>query len=145
MKERIVIVLIAGVLGLLVTTAGFFIYQSTKTITEERKRDEKPIEIGFGDTNGESKDTTILNVTEPPNESLVDKRTIQVKGKTLPDNTIVVSSNQEDVVGVPKSDGDFSITIAIEAGVNKIITRSISPEGEVTIDEKIVTYSTEDF
>lgn len=143
MKEKIIIIFIALGLGLIITTGIFYLYQTTKTIPKNQN-----------DTSGKSqkvesptpsKSSLFLSVEEPSDEAIVDRRTIQVKGKTNPDNLIIVSSNSDDIVASPASDGGFSVTINIEAQTNKIKTKVISPTGESLSDEKTVTFFTEDF
>src|SRR5438132_1311064 len=106
MKERIVIVIIAVVLGLAATTLGFFIYQSTKMIP-----DNTPKSLSSSKASPTPIDTTklFLTIDEPKENILLKNRTIQVKGKTNSDNTLLVSTNQEDVVAKPSSDGTFSV------------------------------------
>jgi hypothetical protein len=140
MKERLVIVVIAVIAGLFITTAGFFIYQSTKksadapvTATADTKPTATPL------------NNLYIKISEPSDESLTQKRTIQVKGTTNPGNAVIVSTNQEDVAGIPTPDGNFSITIDIDAGANQIIARGIAPDGETVQDVRTVTYSTDDF
>lgn len=146
MKERIVIVFIATLLGLLLTTAGYFIYQTATSYSQQTSADNSPINLQTQNDNAEKeRQEEALTISSPTDEAVVDKRTLEITGKTYSENTIVVSSNNEDVVGTPAKDGNFSITITIDAGVNKIVTRSISPNGEEVVDERIVTYSTEEF
>lgn len=139
MKERIVIVFIAVALGLFVTTIGFLLYQQTKVLPK-----------GTGINPGvikqqEEKSNLYLSIEKPENETLTDTRTVVITGKTNPENTITASTNQEDIVTTPSKDGSFSISIAIDTGVNKLITRAISPTGEVKIDTRVITFSQEDF
>lgn len=140
MKERIVVVFIAIAIGLVATTLVFFLYQQTKTlpktvVTKTQEPKTTPV----------AKQTTTLVVDSPTNESISSKRSIVVKGKTDPDATVVVSTNQEDDVVKPTADGKFTVTIAIDAGANKIVTRSIMPNGDESSDTRIITYSTEEF
>lgn len=141
MKERIIIVFIAVLIGLLITTLGFFLYESSKNVPEEKPKTitKKPVKTEEGE------EKINLAISEPKNESIVDRRTIQVKGKTDAQNLLVVSSNQEDVVATPTTDGKFSVSLTIDAGTNIIITRAINTHGEGKIDERTVTYSTEEF
>jgi len=140
MKERIVIVFIAVALGLFVTTVGYLLYQQTKVIPKNLTGATTQIIA-----TPTPADKYFLSVEEPTNESISSKRTVVVKGKTNPENTLVVSTNQEDQVATPTRDGSFSITTAIDTGVNKIVTRSIAPDGEEKIDTRILTFSQEDF
>lgn len=140
MKERIVVVFIAIAIGLVATTLVFFLYQQTKTLPREvasTNQGAKPTET--------PKKSNLLVVESPKNESISAKRSIIVKGKTDPKATIVVSTNQADDVVKPTADGKFSVTIAIDAGANKIVTRAIMPDGQEANDTRVITYSTEEF
>ena len=142
MKERIVIIFIAIIAGLFITSAGFVIYQSTK------KNNDAPLPTKTATTKQDENQPTgklFVKVAEPKDESLSQKRTLVLKGTTNADNLIVVSSNLEDVEVKPNQEGDFSVSIDIDAGANPIITRAIAPDGSWTQDIRTVTYSTEDF
>jgi hypothetical protein len=140
MRERLIIVFIAIAIGLLVTTLLFFLYQQTKISPQ----DSKKYGTNTNPTTVPEKKTP-LTIDEPSDFAISDRRTVQIKGKTDPANTLVVSTNQEDVVTTPAADGKFSVSITIDSGANKIITRSISPDGNQTTDVRVITYSTEEF
>jgi hypothetical protein len=134
MKERIVIIFIAVTLGLLVTTIGFFLYETSKPnkdikpdITKKEKIEPQPNE------------KTKLTILSPKDEAVSANRTIQVKGITDSQNTVIISSNTEDVVVSPTSEGTFTATITIDAGENKLIVRAIDASGET--EEVIQTIS----
>ncbi len=142
MKERLIIIFVAIIAGLFITSAGFFIYQSTK------KTNDTPIATkGVTVTpqqvqeNGE----IFVRVSEPKDEVLTNKRTLSIKGTTNPGNTIVISTNLEDVQVKPSQDGNFSVTIDIDAGANQVVTRALDSSGNSAQDIRTVTYSTEDF
>ncbi|MCL4354380.1 hypothetical protein M1349_02805 [Patescibacteria group bacterium] len=141
MKERVVIIFIALVFGLLLTTVAFYLYQTTKVIP----RDEVKKTAQKNSANQTSKSKVFLSIDEPTDEEIVGVRTIQVKGKTDAGNTVVVSSNLEDVVANPTSTGQFAVTIGIDAGANILTIRSISPNGDEASEDRMVTYSQEDF
>lgn len=147
MKERLVIVFIAVILGLLITTAGFFIYQSTKALPSLPQQPKNPSVQAEKTENPTPTPPNglFLTIDTPADESLADKRTISIKGKTNPDNLIIISSNSQDIEAKPTNNGSFSTTLIIDAGVNKIISRAIDPQGEQVTDERTVTYSSEDF
>lgn len=141
MKERFIIIIVAIVAGLFITSAGFFIYQSTK------KGSDTPLAKKSSTTSTpvHADGTLFVKVSEPNDESLTTKRTLTVKGTTNPDNIIVVSSNLQDIEAKPNQDGNFSLSIDIDAGANEIVTRAIAPDGSTAQDIKTVTYSTEEF
>jgi len=142
MKERLVIIIIAIVAGLFITSAGFFIYQSTKKIDDNIIRKKTTVSIT---STPQSQTKLFIKVIEPSDESLTTKRTLSIKGTTNPENIVIVSTNLEDVTGKPTTDGNFSLTVDISAGANLIVTRSIAPNGDSVEDKKTVTYSTEEF
>ena len=139
MRERIVIVFIAIAIGLLVTTLIFFLYQQTTTIPQ------RTVNNTLGSPTKTPSQDVYLAVEAPVDEQISDRRSIQVKGKTDSDNIIIVSTNIEDEVVKPTSDGRFSVTITIDAGANVIVTRAINPAGEEMVDRRVVTFSTEEF
>lgn len=139
MKERIVIIFIAVTLGLVLTTFGFFLYESTKP-TKEITPTPLPATI-----NQQPNETVNLTVDEPTDELVTEKRTITVKGKTDPENTIIISTNQEDTVAEPTSSGAFTTTISIDTGINQVIIKAITPDGEERDIIRTVSFSPEDF
>jgi len=141
MKERLIIIIVAIIAGLFITSAGFFIYQSTK------KGSDTPItkNVPKTTTTPLSTGTIFVRVSEPNDESLTAKRTISVKGSTNPENIVVISSNLEDIEIKPNQEGNFSTSIDIDAGANQIVTRAIAPDGSSAQDIKTITYSTEEF
>lgn len=142
MKERLVIIIIAIIAGLFITSAGFFIYQSTKKGNDNIIRKKTTVSTN---STISPQSNLFVKVIEPSDESLTTKRTLSIKGTTNPENIIIVSTNLEDVTGKPTTDGNFSLTVDISAGANVIVTRSISPNGDSVEDKKTVTYSTEEF
>lgn len=142
MKERIVIIFIAVTLGLLATTVAFFLYESAKPTTKmgENKEPITKVVKTQNPTNSLS-----LNVTDPKDQSLTSKRTITVKGSTNPENTLLVSTNQEDVAALPTKNGDFSVSIAIDAGVNELMVTAIAPDGSSKKDLRVISYSSDEF
>ena len=141
MKERLIIIIVAIIAGLFITSAGFFIYQSTK------KGNDVPIakKVSVTPIKEQATNALFVKVAEPNDESLTNKRTVVLKGTTNPNNIIVVSTNLEDVEAKPTSEGNFSLTVDIDAGANEIVTRAIAPDGSWAIDIKTITYSTEEF
>lgn len=140
MKERLIIIVLAIVSGLIITTIAFFVYQNL--ISSSNSAVEKRSAVN---NEPERTNSLLLEVSTPIDGSLTDNRSIAVKGTTNPENIVIVSSNQEDNSGKPSSDGKFSITIDIDAGANFLIVRSIAPDGNEISREIVITYTTEEF
>lgn len=141
MKERIVIVFIAVALGLVVTTIAFLIYQQARILPGHEIKPQSLLKV----SPTAAPDKYYLTIDEPANEAIVNKRTVEIKGKTNPENTLIVSTNVEDQVVTPTSQGTFSVSITIDAGVNKIYLKSIAPNGDEKATTRIITFTTEDF
>lgn len=138
MKERIVIIFIAVTLGLLATTIGFFVYESAKPNKKTdvtSKKVEEPVN---------NQNSIHLTVSLPLDEYVTTKRSVEVKGKTDPQNTVIISTNQDDVIATPTATGDFIATVSIDAGVNRLIVESIAPDGQNAKDVRTVSFSSEE-
>ena len=143
MRERILIVFIAIAIGLLITTLIYFLYQQTKTVPQ--KTSSSRSSIAEEEASPTPENSGYLKIDQPIDGSISERRLIQVKGSTHAEDTLVVSTNQEDVVAKPTLDGKFSASITIDSGANIIIVRSIAPSGEEKKDMRTVTFSTEEF
>lgn len=140
MKERLIIIVLAVISGLIITTVAFFIYQNFISNSNTAADSTKNTRVTPQPT-----EKALLEILEPLDGSLTDNRTISVKGVTSPENVVIVSTNQEDNSGKPSNDGNFSITVTIDAGANFLVVRSIAPDGSEIKKEIVVTYNTEEF
>jgi hypothetical protein len=147
MKERIIIVFVAVIIGLVFTTVGYLLYQSFQTpSTQNANRPNTPSNnLPFEATPTPDENQLYITISEPTKEAITDTRTISIKGKTNPGNTVIISSNQADVVAEPTADGSFSTTITINAGPNLLIARAIDAQGNETQIEQTVTFVSEEF
>lgn len=145
MKERIIIVFVAVIIGLVLTTVGYLIYQSFQTPSTpptDTTTTKSEQQTQLSPTPDKS---FFITITEPQPESITDKRTVTISGTTNPGNTVIISSNQDDVVAEPKADGTFSTSITINAGPNVIIARAMNDNGESVEETRVVTFVSEDF
>lgn len=138
-NEKIVLAFFAIVVGIVFSGIVFYLYQSTRTIpanvvkTVIKKPTPTPISSFF------------LTLSEPINESVVDNRAVKVSGKTTPDATIVILSENSQEVVKPSKVGDFSTKITIGDESNLIRVTAFSEKGESKSVDRLVTFSTEDF
>lgn len=145
MKERIIIVFVAVVVGLVLTTVGYLIYQTLQNPTQNKPSDATDQTINQPTLSPTPDMSFYVTITEPKNEAITNKRTITVSGNTNPGNTVIISSNQDDVVAEPKEDGSFSTTITINAGSNIIVARAMNGNGDIVEQSSVVTFVAEDF
>lgn len=142
MKEKLIIIFVASVLGLLVTTIAYYAYQSTKPAQDTPEQKTQTLALKPTAT---PLPKVPLTIDEPKNETVVGRRTILVKGKTASENTIIISTNIADEVVQPTSDGNFSVSIEIGTGVNRIRIEAVNPAGESYAEERVVSFTTEEF
>jgi len=137
--ERIVLSIIAILIGLFVAGTIFFVYQIT-----QNKNTEKKADVSILPTLSPTSAVSLLTITSPENESVTDQKTIELKGKA-PANAIIIIATENGHNALSASDtGEFSEDISLDVGVNIIqITAIAGDKEESTIHT--VSYSTESF
>ncbi len=138
--ERVVLSFIAVLIGLVVAGGAFYIYQSTKSIPSY-----KIPTITLQKTTPTPQPGILLTIDQPADESVVSDKTITISGKTVPDATIIVNTGTDDEVVNPSGQGNYSVTLTLDSGENKIVVTAIDSSGNETTKTITVTYSTDDF
>lgn len=138
--ERVVLSFIAVIFGLLVAGVAFFIYQSTKTIAPSKIT---PITITQPTPTPSS--NVPLTIDQPANESVVKTKSITISGKSSPNSVLVLTTDTDDQVVNPASNGNYSITTTLSDGTNQATITAIAPDGLETKKTITITYSTEEF
>lgn len=139
-KEKIILSVSAVFIGILVAVGAFFLYQSSKKI--------KPTElktITVNNTSPTPASGLFLTIDSPKDEEVVDKRTIKITGKTVPDAKIIILTENNEEAAIPTKDGNFSTDINLGNDENIIEISAIAPNGEIVKVKRIVSYSTESF
>lgn len=141
--EKLILSLVAIIVGLIAAGIAFYLYQMTKTLPPSKTQNItiKPKTTRAPSPNNEN----FLNIENPKNEEVFDKKTITISGKTTPKSNIIVSSENNDQVVMPSETGEFTLTQSIDDGTNIIQITAIFPNGEEKKVTRTVTYSTENF
>ena len=135
-KESIILAFVAIIAGLAIASYEFYFYQQNKS-------GEEPAAPSPSTSAPNGK--TILEIETPEPFSVTDKKTIEVKGKTVPHALIVLTTNTEDFVLEARDDGSFAKQILLGENEN-VLTITSYPENETSkTKELIVTYTTEEF
>lgn len=136
-KERMILAFIAIAAGLIVASSTFYFYQqkSNKTSTGEQPASTIP------PSNGK----VILEIESPENESITDEKTIELKGKSLPQSLLVLSTSNDNFVFTADKNGSFIKKIALSEDENFITVTAYPENGTSETKELIVTYTTEEF
>lgn len=138
-KEKIVLSFVAVLIGLLVASLAFYLYQKTKVISPENQKtvSVKPVPI--------PKPLVFLTVDEPQDEKIYDSKIVKVTGKTEEGALIVILTRNNEEVLSPTVNGDFSTTITLENGANLIQITAVGKNGDTNTIEKTISYSGESF
>ncbi len=141
--EKVILSLVAVIVGLIAAGVAFYLYQMTKTVPLAKNQ---PLTVKTQITPTPTPNNeNFLTVENPKDESVVNTKTITITGKTSPKATIIVSTETSDQVVVPASNGDFTLSDTISDGTNMIQITAVFPDGEEKKVIRTVTYSTENF
>lgn len=140
-KEKIVLSIIAILLGLFVAGGAFFIFQTASSIQETPAEKQSPSPSPT--ETPENKNLLILEV--PQDEQVFSKRIIDIKGKTAKETTVIISTASTDQVVTPNENGEFTLTHTLEDGINILKVTAIFPDGTEKTITRAVSSTTEDF
>ncbi len=141
-KEKVILSIVAALLGLSVAGGAFYIYQMTRTIEEPK---DKKLNNNSNRPSPIPQNADFLIIENPKDEEVVDNRAVTVSGKTTPGSLIIVSSELSDQVVKPNENGSFTVSHTIGEGVNIIHVTAVFPSGEEESVTRTITFSTEDF
>lgn len=138
-RERVLIFLLAILGGIIFSIGLFYLYQKTKVVVsqktpQEERKTQQPSPTPF-----------FLEIENPQDEEIFDKKTIQLSGKTLPLAIVLVSLEDKELVLTPSADGSFSANITLIDGVNLIEVIAINTDGGNISVKRTTTFTTESF
>jgi hypothetical protein len=139
--EKILLSIVATLLGLAFAGIAFFIFESTKVIEPENNQTVSKI----SPTKSPEAPETFLTIDRPKDEEVVKTKSLIIAGKTREDAVITIITNSNEDIVTPSQNGDFSTTVTIDNGQNIIEIIALAPNGESVKIKKIVTYSEEEF
>lgn len=140
--EKIIISLMAMLIGLLVAGGAFYFFQVTKTEPSFSEKKITPAPTSISPTPTPS---AFLSIDKPKDEEVVTKETITLSGKTLSNSTVIIFTNGIEEIVTSAPDGRFNTEITLEEGQNIIEIISISANGESQRLKRTITFSFEEF
>lgn len=87
--------------------------------------------------------TLTLELLSPEADSLVFQPSVIVSGNTLPNSTVLISSDTQNIVIQSKFDGSFSTVLDLVEGVNNLTVAVFSLNGDQRSVARSVYYSKE--
>jgi cytoskeletal protein RodZ len=141
--ERVILSFVAVIVGLVAAGVAFYLYQMTRIVPDEKN---KPVVLSQQTAVTPTSDPeSSLTIDSPKEEEVFDKKMITVSGKTSPDATVVVSSEEGDQAVKPASNGNFTLSQSIPTGTTLLHITAIFPSGQEKSVKRTVTFSTENF
>lgn len=135
-KEIIVAVLLGLSLGLFIT---YGLYRTrTNDTTEEAQQIEETLTAS-----PELEVLSNLVLHSPEDESIVNESEVTVAGDTEPENFVVIFVNDVEYVTTADEAGAFSVSTELEIGSNVIQVYSLDEDGNETVAERVVIYTTQ--
>ena len=139
-KEKLILCIIAVIFGLIVAGVAFYVFQTTRTISNTATKT-----ISIAPVTPTSPPSISLTLDQPKDEEVVNNKVLIVSGKTQSNAVIIVVSDSSEDVITPSANGNFSTTVNLDSGQNILEIISIAPNGESITSKKTVTYSQEEF
>ena len=135
MKKEILIAILLGLsLGLFIT---YGLYRTRNAGSENQISNTENIS-----SSPEIEVLSTLVLNSPEDESIVAESTLPVSGDTEPNNFIVIFINNEQYITTADSTGAFSVSAELEPGSNVILVYSLDEDGNQTVEERVVVYTT---
>ena len=139
-KEKLILYFVATLFGLLVAGIAFYLFQTTKTVSNAGTKT-----ISLASPTPTSSPSISLALDQPGDEEVVSSKVLIVSGKTQSNAIVVVITDSSQDVITPSGNGNFSTTVNLDNGQNILEVTSIAPNGESVTSKKTVTYSQEEF
>jgi len=134
--------LIAGLIGLFIGLGLGFLASNIKNIKISTSF-QKPISSEVLPTEEPNKETgkeqvLSLSVTSPEDESVTSLSNIIIEGKTDPKSLVVISTEEDESIVTPLTDGSFSLKISLTPEENQLVITSYSNMGSETVKRLVV-------
>lgn len=137
-KELVLVIGGAIILGLLIASAGYSLFQILKTRGFVEKALPTPVEKTMPSPIIKEVSTFKIEITTPEDQSLAEKNKIEVSGTTKV-KSLVVIAGPKGFKTIETQDGRFQDTIELEEGGNRIVVTAYNG-GESTRTERRIIY-----
>ena len=136
-KERIILAFVAIVAGLIVASSLFYFYRQKETPKLGETQPTPEVSLPNGKVS--------IEIETPQEGAVAGDKNIEIKGRTLPNSIVVLTTSTDDFVITSDENGTFTKTITLVDDENIITATAYSDSGTSETKEIIVTYNTEEF
>lgn len=122
MRKEIVFAIVLGLI-----LGGIIIYgaQLANKSTQKIKSESQTVTPTIDQANSPA---TNLNITSPINHSISSVDSINITGIAQPNSKIIIYNDNDQKEVLADAKGQFSTSISLDGGMNKIVIGSLSPE-----------------
>ncbi|MCJ7827582.1 hypothetical protein MUP65_00340 [Patescibacteria group bacterium] len=144
MRKEVVIAIVLGFgLGLLIT---FGVWQANKKFQQPSAQQAEPSPTLAVTPAPEQPSLppqkSLLTITEPVDNMLVDVEEVVVSGSTTPEAIVVIFYEEGEMILEADQSGNFSTTIFLVIGANEVRIKAIDENGEQAEEMLTIDYST---
>jgi hypothetical protein len=137
-KEMIISVLVGLTFGLIIV---YGIYTAQNSLSNQESKNNQNILVSPTPDSQEI-NAGNLKVHSPEDQVVVNEPSIDVVGESLPQAYVVIFINDQESIINADENGHFSITGELELGSNIIQIHTIDEDGQTSIIERTVIYTT---
>lgn len=127
MKKDVVIAIGIGIIIGIVTAISAV---QLPSILSKKQKGPKNEQILNTTPNLSQPTSSIFEITEPSDETISTSPNITIKGKSIPNNLIVVETRLKDTIIQSKQDGTFQAQVKLVEGVNTVAFTQYLESGE---------------
>ncbi len=143
-KEILLAAFIGGILGLGVT--GGYITLQNKNVSAKNNQKAIITEPTLIPTQPQSllKETQNfdnIQINSPEDNSLISSNKVDINGITIPDSHVVIATASKSFIGQSDTNGQFSIPIILDSGLNIVKISSIDKNNTQKDIQINITYS----
>lgn len=141
MRKEILAVIIAGAfLGILV---AFGIWRANNALKANITTNSNSVLTNKVSPSPVPNNGFPLTIAKPEQSDVVVEEKVVISGITKPSSWVIISDENEDYQVSSNNSGEFQQEIKLEGGVNQILVKAISENGEHTQRELGIVYSSE--
>jgi len=140
MKKEVFVAILLGLSFGLIVTYG--IYRASQADTQQQLAtilETTNLELENEDTSAIS---TIV-IDSPQNESIVDEQRQTISGTTISNSFVIIYVNETPYITSADQAGAFSVSADLQLGSNVIGVHALNENGEETVSEIVVGYTTQ--
>ncbi len=135
MKKEVGVAIFIGLVFGIIITIGLYRARMSTISRNNQSLETSPSPEPSGQTSS-------LIIDSPEDESIQGTKSITVAGTTTPNAYVVVFINDQDFFTTADNTGHFSVAADLESGSNVVTVHSVDEDGQATIEERTVIYST---